>query len=344
MTPSSDYGAMEAAGTGLLRWSRRPRPVLADDQVLLQVEACGMCGADVADIARPGAAQQQRVPGHEVVGRIIERGSAVPPRWQLGQRVGVGRMGGHCNACTYCRQGRFALCTDQGVLGVSCDGGYAELMVAKATGLVSIPAALDATAAAPVLCAGLATFNALRRCGAAPGDSVAIHGVGGLGHMAIQYAHRMGLHVIAVGRGEDIAAAATALGAHHYVDTSVEDAAAELRRLGCVQAIVTTVGDAEAVQSLLPGLMPGGVLLVLGVGKVPLSLSSGYLVGGERSVQGSMTGSPDDSERALRFSALTSAMPWVECLPLSQAQQGLERLMAGDAQFRIVLVPDPHVP
>lgn len=340
MMQSTDYGAMESAGPGLLRWSRRPRPTPADDEVLLQVEACGMCGADVSDIARPDASHQRRVPGHEVIGRIIDRGSNVPARLRLGQRVGVGRLGGHCNTCSYCRQGRFALCTDQKVLGVSQDGGYAELMLATSTGLVSIPDELESTAAAPILCAGLATFNALRRCGAAPGDTVAIHGVGGLGHMAIQYARRMGFRVIAVGRGGDIAAAAIELGAHRYLDTNHADAAVELQRLGGAQAIITSVGDAEAVQLLLPGLAAGGTLVVLGVGKTPLSIASGYLVGDERTIQGSMTGSPDDSERALRFSELTDAMPWIECLPLSQAQQGLERLMSGDATFRIVLVPD----
>ena len=342
MITATTYGAMECVEPGQLRWAVRPKPLPGPGEVLLEVEACGMCGADVSDLSRPDASAQRRVPGHEVVGKIVGLGVHVPERWRIGQRVGVGRLAGHCNACIYCRQGRFALCSNQKVVGVSCDGGYAEMMLAQSSGLVSIPDELDATAAAPILCAGLATYNALRRCGAAPGDSVAIHGVGGLGHMAVQYAHRMGLRVIAVGRGEGTAAAAFALGAHHYVDTEEAPAAEEIKRLGGVQAIITSVGDPDAVQSLLPALNPGGTLLVLGVGRLPLSIPSGYLVGGERAVQGSMTGSPADSERALGFSVLTQALPWVECLPMSQAQHGLARLMSGHAEFRVVLVPDGH--
>jgi alcohol dehydrogenase len=275
-----------------------------------------------------------------VVGRIVERGAHVADGWAVGKRVGVGRLGGHCNHCAYCRSGRFELCTDQEIVGVSRDGGYAELMVAKATGLVSIPEELDSVAAAPLLCAGLATFNALRQSGADAGDSIAIHGVGGLGHMAIQYARRMGYRVIAVGRGQDIAASALALGAHAYVDTVALEEEELHQALGKVQAIITTVGKPSAVQSLLPALDAGGVLVVLGVDKEPLTISSRYLVGGERTVRGSMTGTPCDSERAMRFSALVDALPWTERLPLRQAQEALDRLRSGQAQFRIVLVPD----
>lgn len=337
---SKYYGAMEVAEGGALRWATRPWPVPGPGEVLIRVEACGMCGADIADISRPEAAIAGRVPGHEVVGRITELGAHVAGSWAVGQRVGVGRLAGPCNQCAYCRSGRFELCIDQEVVGVSRDGGYAELMVTKATGLVSIPEELDSVAAAPILCAGLATFNALRRCGADAGDSVAIHGVGGLGHMAIQYARRMGYRVLAVGRGQDIAAAAFELGAHAYVDTRALEEEELLKALGKVQAVITTVGNPSAVESLLPALDAGGVLVVLGVDKEPLTIASRYLVGGERTVRGSMTGTPHDSEKALEFSALVDALPWTECLPLSQAQEALDRLRSGQSKFRIVLVPD----
>jgi alcohol dehydrogenase len=214
------YRAMQVPRPGLLEMVERPTPTPGVGEVLIEVEACGICGADVGDIegADP-ALQPPRVPGHEVVGRIVAIGEYSPSIWRVGQRVGVGRLGGHCNECAQCRQGHFQLCQNQPFVGASCDGGYAEMMLARATGLVSIPDGLDSEEAAPILCAGIATFNALKKCGAQPGDIVAILGIGGLGHMALQYARRMGFKVVAVGRGSDIAQDALALGAHVYIDT-----------------------------------------------------------------------------------------------------------------------------
>lgn len=332
------YKAMQVTIPGQLELVERAVPAPGAGQVLIRVEACGICGADRADIegADP-ALEPPRVPGHEVVGRIVAIGAGVAPPWKIGQRVGVGRMGGHCEACQQCRRGAFHLCRNQPILGASADGGYAEMLLARATGLVAIPDELAAHEAAPILCAGLATFNALRKCGAAPGDLVAIHGVGGLGHMALQYARRMGYEVVAVGRGQAIAADARELGAHHYIDTERDDAAQALQRFGGAAAIVTTIGDAAAVSALAAGLAPAGTLVVLGIGRDPLQVEPRFLVGGERTVRGSITGSPFDNERTMRFSALTGARPWIETMPLERAGEAYERMKSGDARFRMVL-------
>lgn len=248
----STYKAMQITRPGALELVERRTPTPGVGEVLIAVEACGICGADASDIegADP-TLQPPRVPGHEVVGRIVAMGEGVPSIWQLGQRVGVGRLGGHCNECSQCRQGHFQLCLNQPIVGSSCDGGYAEMMLARGTGLVSIPDELSSEEAAPILCAGIATFNALKKCGAEAGDLVVVHGIGGLGHMALQYARRMGFRVAAVGRGQEIAEDALNLGAHLYIDTQTEDAVKKLRSLGGAKAIITTIGDAEAVSSLM---------------------------------------------------------------------------------------------
>jgi len=332
------YRAMQISRPGVLEMVERPTPAPGPGQVLIEVEACGICGADAADIegADP-ALQPPRVPGHEVVGRIAAIGAQVSAIWQHGQRVGVGRLGGHCNECAPCRQGLFHLCTRQPIVGATCDGGYAELMLARATGLVSIPDELGAQEAAPILCAGIATFNALRHCGAEPGETVAILGIGGLGHMALQYARHMGFRVVALGRGCDIAQDALALGAHLYVDTDREDAVRALERLGGARAIVTTIGQADAVSALVGALVPQGTLVVLGTGKDRLQVSSRQLVAREHRVHGSITGSPFDNERALRFSVLTGARPMIEVMPLEQADAAYRKMRSGQARFRMVL-------
>ncbi|QGZ42901.1 alcohol dehydrogenase catalytic domain-containing protein [Pseudoduganella flava] len=325
---------MQIARPGEVELVERSVPVPGPGEVLIAVEACGVCGADVADV---DSAPPPRVPGHEVVGRIVALGAGVPALWQAGQRVGVGRLGGHCNVCPQCRQGRFQLCTDQPFVGSTCDGGYAEMMVARCNALVAIPDELDAHEAAPILCAGLATFNALRKCGAQAGDTVAIAGIGGLGHMAVQYARRMGFRVIAVGRGTAPADDALALGAHRYVDTHSEDAAAVLQSLGGAQAIVSTMGTAAALAPLLAGLAPTGRLVLLGAGKEPLPVAPGQLVVGERQVIGSITGSPYDNERTLDFSVLAGVRPMIETMPLERASEALARIRAGTPRYRIVL-------
>lgn len=286
------------------------------------------------------------MPGHEVVGRIIAIGENVPSIWRLGQRVGVGRLGGHCNACAQCRQGQFQLCENQPFVGASCDGGYAEMMLARSTGLVSIPDELAFEEAAPILCAGIATFNALKKSGAQAGDLVAILGIGGLGHMALQYARKMGFKVVAVGRGQDIAEDALMLGAHIYIDTRSDDAAARLKSLGGAKAIITTIGNAEAVSALMPGLAPRGRLVLLGAGKDPLPVVAGHLVVGERSVLGSITGTPYEIERTLDFSVLADVRPRIETMPLEKAFEAFQKMKSGDVKFRMVLTmkqtPDGH--
>ncbi len=335
-TYPATYRAVRNTAPGELELVELPTPEPGPADVLLRVEACGVCGADAADIGNP-ALQRPRVPGHEAVGRIVALGAAVDGHWQLGQRVGVGRLGGHCNACPSCRAGRFNLCENQPVVGSTRDGGYAEMMLARATGLVSIPDELDSEHAAPILCAGIATFNALRKCGAQAGDLVAVQGIGGLGHMALQYARRMGFKVVAIGRGRDIADDALRLGAHLYIDANVEDAAQRLKAMGGAQALIATVTDAQAVAQAMRGLAPLGKLMLLGVGNTALAVAPGFLVGGERAIAGSMTGTPWEAEKALNFSVLAEALPMVETLPLERAADALLRLKSGDAKFRLVL-------
>lgn len=334
----TSYKAMQVSRPGVLELVERPTPRPGAGEVLIQVEACGVCGADIADIERAGpAAQPPRVPGHEVVGRIVALGAGTPAIWAPGQRVGVGRLGGHCNECVQCRQGRFQLCLNQPVVGSTRDGGYAEMMLARSTGLVAIPDELGSAEAAPILCAGVAMFNALKKCGAQAGDTVAILGIGGLGHMALQYARRMGLRVVAIGRGADVAADALALGAHVYIDNRTEDAAARLQALGGAQAIVTMIDHAETVSALLAGLAPEGRLVVLNPGRGPLQVPAGLLVGGQRGILGSITGTPCDSEKALGFSVLVDVRPRIEVMPLEQAGEACRRLKTGDVRYRMVL-------
>ncbi|TDG02386.1 alcohol dehydrogenase [Paraburkholderia guartelaensis] len=332
------YRAVQITRPGVLELVERKTPVPGDGQVLIAVEACGVCGADARDIENASATSPYpRVPGHEVVGRIVAMGANTPSIWKPGQRVGVGRLGGHCNECPQCRQGNFQLCLNQPVLGATCDGGYAEMMLARNTGLVSIPDELGSEEAAPILCAGIATFNALKKCGAEAGDTVAILGVGGLGHMALQYARRMGFRVVAVGRGAEIAEDAKTLGAQIYIDNNEEDAAARLMSMGGARAIITTVSHADTVSKLTGGLAPQGRLVLLGAGKDPFPVSTASFVGGERSVMGSLTGSPYENEKALDFSVLTGVRPMIEVMPLERANEAYQRMRSGDVKFRMVL-------
>ncbi len=264
-------------------------------------------------------------------------GEDVPAIWSVGQRVGVGRLGGHCQVCPQCRQGLFQLCESQSFVGSSRDGGYAEMMLARATGLVSIPDELNAEEAAPILCAGLATFNALKKSGAEAGDLVAILGIGGLGHMALQYARKMGFKVAAVGRGLDIAESTMQLGAHIYLDTDVDDAGAKLKSMGGAKVILTTIDRADVIASLVSGLAPRGKLVLLGAGKDPLSVSMRQLVVGECSVQGSITGTPYESEKTLSFSVLAGVRPRIETMPLEKAFDAYQKMKSGQVEFRMVL-------
>ncbi|MGU7775230.1 alcohol dehydrogenase [Burkholderia sp. MR1-5-21] len=335
----STYRAMQVAKPGALELVERNIPTPGPGEVLIEVEACGICGADASDIERADPTlQPPRVPGHEVIGRIASIGAGTPAIWKVGQRVGVGRFGGHCSECDQCRRGQFQLCRNQPVVGVTCDGGYAEMMVARSTGLVSIPDELNAEEAAPILCAGLATFNALKKSGAQAGDMVAVLGIGGLGHMALQYARRMGFKVVAIGRGQDIERDALALGAHVYIDTNQHDAAAKLTDMGGAQAILTTIGNAATVSAVIGGLAPQGRLVVLGIAQDALAVSTRQLVGGERGITGSITGSPYESERTLDFSVLSGVRPMIETMPLEDAFAAYQRVKRGDVKFRMVLV------
>ncbi|APC66167.1 alcohol dehydrogenase [Ralstonia pseudosolanacearum] len=338
MPEKKTYKAMQVTGPGVLEMVERDTPTPAIGEVLIQVEACGICGADAGVIeGREAGLQYPRVPGHEVVGRIVATGPGTASIWRVGQRVGVGRLGGHCNECEQCRRGQFQLCRNQPIVGSTQDGGYAEMMLARSAGLVSIPDTLSSEAAAPILCAGIATFNALRKSGAQAGDLVAIQGIGGLGHMAIQYARRMGFRVVAVGRGTDIVNDVRALGAHIYIDTHIEDPAVRLRELGGAQVILTTITDSAAAAPLMSALAPQGRLLVVGVGQAPLAVMPSALVGGERMVQGTLTGSPFESEKALDFSVLTDVRPLIETMPLEKAHEAYQRMMSGQVKFRMVL-------
>ena len=335
------YRAMQVARPGILELVERKTPTPGSGEVLIAVEACGICGADIGDIERADPAlHPPRVPGHEVVGRIVALGGGTSPIWKVGQRVGVGRLGGHCGECVQCRRGQFQLCQNQPIVGATCDGGYAEMMLARQTGLVSIPDGLNSEEAAPILCAGIATFNALKKSGAQAGDLVAVQGIGGLGHMALQYARRMGFKVVAVGRGSDIADDALKLGAHAYVDTRQEDAGNVLQRMGGAQAIVTTIGNSADVSGLVAGLAPQGRLVLLGIGQNPLSVSSGYMVRGERSLVGSITGTPYETEKTLDFSVLADVRPRIETVPLERANEAYQRMKSGQVRFRMVLTID----
>lgn len=335
------YKAMQISRPGVLELVEKMASPPGQGEVLIRVEACGVCGADASDIERSQPeGQAPRVPGHEVVGRIAAMGANVPPIWRVGQRVGIGRFGGYCEYCTQCRQGHFQLCQNQPVVGASCDGGYAELMLARHTGLVSIPDELSSEEAAPILCAGLATFNALRKCGAEAGDLVAIFGIGGLGHMALQYARRIGFKVVAISRGDEKAADSLALGAHVYIDSDRENAAERLKSLGGAHAIVSIVPDAGAVNKVIAGLVPRGRLVLLNPTREPLNLPPASLIGGERGVIGSITGTPFDSEKTLNFSVLAAVRPRIEVMPLAQANEALQRMKSGGARYRMVLTMD----
>jgi len=332
------YKAMQVTKPGLLELVERTITGPGSNEVLIKVDACGMCGADIGAIEGiENGLAFPRVPGHEVVGRIIAIGISVPSIWKLGQRVGVGRLGGHCHECTQCRRGQFQLCQNQPFVGSSQDGGYAEMMLARHTALVSIPQELSSEEAAPLLCAGIATFNALKNSGAQAGDLVVVQGIGGLGHLALQYARKMGFKVVAVGRGDGIAEDVMALGAHIYIDSDQNDSVSILKNMGGAQVIISTITNSAAVSGLFSALAPHGKLIVLGVGKDPLSISAGQLVVGERVVQGKITGTPYESERTLDFSILADIRPKIETMPFEQANEAYQKIKSGEARFRMVL-------
>lgn len=331
------YRVVQATKRGTLEVAERPLVDPEPQHVRIRVEACGICHSDVLAVeGRLPGAEFPRVPGHEAVGRIDAVGAGVTP-WRVGQRVGVGYLGGHCGWCLHCRRGNFVHCLHQHVTGTTNDGGYAEVMYARASGLSAIPDELTSVEAAPLLCAGLTTFNALRRSRAHAGELVAIQGIGGLGHLAVQYARRMGYRVAAIARGEAKRDLALGLGAHHYIDAAATDAAKALQELGGASLILSTASSSKAQSGLLGGLLPGGTLLLVGVDGGVIEVGSSSLVIGARSVTGSLTGSSQDAEDTLRFSVLQDVRSRNEILRLGDAAAGYARMMSNDARFRVVL-------
>jgi D-arabinose 1-dehydrogenase-like Zn-dependent alcohol dehydrogenase len=278
------------------------------------------------------------VPGHEIAGRIDALGDGVES-WRMGQRVGVGWHGGHCGVCANCRRGDFVICVAAQVPGMAYDGGYADYMIAPAEALAAIPDDLDAVAAAPLLCAGITTYNSLRHSGARAGDFVAILGIGGLGHLGVQFAAKMGFHTVAISRGADKAKLALELGAHRYIDSEAEDAAAVLTELGGAKVILATVTSAKAMTPLIDGLGIDGKLLVVGASPEPIEVTPFQLIGKRCSVAGWPSGRAADSEDTMRFSALSGVSPMIETFPLAKAPEAYARMMSGEARFRVVLVP-----
>jgi D-arabinose 1-dehydrogenase-like Zn-dependent alcohol dehydrogenase len=315
----------------------RPTPQPGRGQVRIKVEACGICHSDV--LTKEGywpGIQYPRVPGHEIAGRIDAVGEGVTI-WKTGQRVGVGWHGGHCFVCDPCRRGEFILCKFEKITGISFDGGYAEYVIAPAEAVAAIPDGLTAEEAAPLLCAGITTFNSLRHSGATAGQLVAIQGIGGLGHLGIQYARQMGFRTIAIGRGADKKALAQKLGAHEYIDTDAGAPADALQNSGGANVIVATAPDSKSISALVDGLAPDGKLLVIGATQDSLTVTPIQLIGQRRTIAGWPSGTAKDSEETLQFSAMTGVRPMIETFPLAKAAEGYERMISGKARFRVVL-------
>src|ERR1700731_4699235 len=333
----STYNAVEVSAPGVLRVVEREISEPGAGQVRIRVEACGICHTDAATVTGtyPGLSLP-RVPGHEVIGRIEALGSGVS-RWKIGQRVGVGLIAGEDGVCEPCRRGDIVNCQNPVVLGVTADGGYAEVMIAEARGIAAIPDELSSVHAAPLLCAGITTYNALRNTGLRGGDLVAVQGVGGLGHLGIQFARHMGFHTVAIGRGGDKEKLAKDLGAHVYLDTAVEDAAAVLQRMGGARAILATAPSGDGMGPLVSGLAVRGKLIVVGVPQDQIQLNAFPLVFGGRWVYGSLTGTAIEQEDTLAFSVLENIRPMIEIAPLEQAADGYARRMQAKARFRMVL-------
>ena len=308
-------------------------------EVRIAVEACGICHSDVfvKEGQFPGI-DYPRVPGHEVVGRVDAIGEGVNA-WDDGQRVGVGWHGGHCFSCEPCRRGDFISCKNGQVTGIASDGGYAEYMTAPAEAVAAVPDDLESAAAAPLMCAGITTYNALRNAGAKPGDLVAVQGVGGLGHLGIQYAHAAGFETVAVSRGTDKRDLAMDLGADHYVDSEAEDPGEALVELGGARIVLATAPSTDAIESVVSGLGVDGEVLAVGIPGEPVEVSVQDLVMGRRSVAGWPSGDARDSQDTLEFSALRDIEPMIESYPLEEAADAYERMLSNDARFRVVLEP-----
>jgi len=336
MENASTYQAVQAVAPGRLELVRKPIRDPGPGEVRIRVEACGVCHSDSGTVEGLFPINWPRVPGHELVGRIDALGSGVQG-WVVGQRVGVGFLGGSCGYCEFCRNGDLVNCRNQEYTGIHHDGGYAEVMIAKASGLMSIPDSLSSVDAAPLLCAGLTTFSALRNAPAKAGELVAVVGIGGLGHLGVQYARHMGFEVVAIGRGANGAELAKKLGAHHYIDSAATDPAEALQALGGAKVILITASGGKTVAETFKGLRPGGVSIVLGVGPEPIEVSAMDLIFGSRKLEGALTGDPATGDATLRFSALSGVSAMIETVPLERAADAYAKMMGGEARFRMVL-------
>jgi D-arabinose 1-dehydrogenase-like Zn-dependent alcohol dehydrogenase len=326
----------EAGGPLELRERETPEP--APGEVRVRVQACGVCHSD--SYAKEGyfpGVTYPVVPGHEVAGVVDAIGDGVHG-WTTGERVGVGWFGGNCGYCEPCRRGDLVDCQNKPIPGVTADGGYAEYLVCRAAALARMPDDLPAEEAAPLMCAGVTTFNALRRSGARAGGLVAVLGIGGLGHLGVQFAVKLGFETVAVARGKEKEELARRLGAHHYIDSEAEDVAAALSQLGGAAAILATAANASAMTAAFGGLGVRGRMIVVGASGEPLAVTPGQLIGGNRSIHGHASGTAMDSQDTLAFSALTGVRPMIETMPLEQASEAYVRMMSNQARFRPVLV------
>jgi D-arabinose 1-dehydrogenase-like Zn-dependent alcohol dehydrogenase len=326
LNPGADFQIVE-----------RKIPEPSRGQVRIKVHACGVCHSDVftKEGLWPGI-RYPRIPGHEVAGIVDELGAGVTG-WKQGQRVGVGWHGGHDGTCLWCRRGDFRSCRNLKVPGISYDGGYQQYMLAPVEALAMMPQGLGDNEAAPLLCAGITTFNALRHSGAMPGDLVAVQGIGGLGHLAIQFGNKFGYEVAAIGRGSENATLAKKLGASVYIDSKATNAAEELQKLGGAQVIMGLAPSSKAMSELFDGLAPNGKIMVIGVDSESIQVTPLQLIGENRTIQGWASGTPTDEEETLRFAELTGVRPLIETYPLEKAGEAYARMLSGKAQFRVVL-------
>jgi D-arabinose 1-dehydrogenase-like Zn-dependent alcohol dehydrogenase len=326
---------------GRLELVERDIPNPGDHEVLVKVHACGVCHSDsiLVSGAMPGLTYP-RVPGHEVIGTIEAVGADVQG-WSVGTRVGIGWWPGSCGYCGHCRRGEAYACENvHGATGITRDGGYATHMLADASALAHVPASLDAVESAPLMCAGITTFNAIRNSGARPGDLVAVHGIGGLGHLGVQFAARLGFRTVAVARGRDKEELARSLGAHDYIDSTAGDPAQALQAMGGARAIIATVTDAAAMEAIVGGLGAGGTMMVIGAAGPAMTVNPLDLLMKSAAVRGWYSGVAADSEDTLRFSELTDIASMNEIYPFEQAQAAYDRMMSGKARFRVVLKVD----
>jgi len=322
---------------GPLETVEREIPEPGSGTVRIKVQACGICHSDT--LTRQGGfpgLEYPRVPGHEVVGVVDAAGPDVA-RWTAGQRVGVGWHGGNCGYCDACRRGDFFACqTATRVTGITSDGGYADYMIARAEAVAAVPNELSAVEAAPLMCAGVTTYNALRNSGARPDDLVAVHGLGGLGHLGVQFAAKMGFKTVGIARGKDKEALARQLGAWHYIDSQAGDPAVELRKLGGAKVILATVTNGDAMSAVVGGLAVKGTLMVIGAAE-SLVVSPLLLLSGTRRIQGWYSGTSIDSQDTLSFSVLSGVRSMNEVFPLERVNEAYDRMLSGKARFRVVL-------